>query len=284
MAEELHFGRAARRLHISQSPLSAQIQKLEHELGHKLLNRTTRAVTLTGFGRDFHRRAAEVLHGADELASGLGGVSEGQAGHVRLGFVSSASYALLPRTIRMFRDAAPGVTLHLEPLTSSEQAEQLREGRLDLGILRGQEGATELRTEEILAEEIMVCLPGDHALAERSEVCAQELIQEPLIFFPPREMPGYASEIQPIFHGLNFPPVYTRIIQQETALGFVAAGLGITLLPESVTAFAPSTVSLARLSGRPRTRMYAAFAQGQLSPAAQLFLRVLRDVGQELHS
>ncbi|GAA1141389.1 LysR family transcriptional regulator [Nesterenkonia lutea] len=284
VAEELHFGRAARRLHLSQSPLSAQILKLEQEIGHQLFHRTTRQVTLTGLGREFHRRVIEVLQAADELSSGLGGAAEGTAGQLRLGFVSSASYALLPRAIRRFREVAPQVSLQLEPLTSSEQAEALREGQLDLGIVRGADSAPELRTEELLAEEIIVCLPEDHDLAGRAEVSARELVEGPLIFFPPREMPGYAAEIRPIFEGLRFPPVYARIIQQETALGFVAAGLGYTLLPASVTAFAPPTICLASLSGRPRTRVYAAFSEHQVSPAAELFLSVLREVSAQLRS
>lgn len=284
VAEELHFGRAARRLHISQSPLSAQIQKLEEELGHRLFHRTTRQVTLTGLGKEFYPKAAEVLQGADELKSGLGHAAEGKTGELRLGFVSSASYALLPRAIRRFREVAPRVALHLEPLTSSEQAERLRDGLLDLGIVRGADSAPELRTQEITAEEIIVCLPEDHPLAGRTEVSAAELLDSPLVFFPPREMPGYAAEIRPIFEGTRFPPVYTRIIQQETALGFVAAGLGYTLLPASVTAFAPATIWLASLSGGPRTRVYAAFSENQISPAAQLFLRVLHEVGGELNS
>lgn len=278
VAEELHFGRAARRMHISQAPLSAQIQKLEQELGYQLLHRTTRRVSLTGVGEEFYRRAVQILQDADELTSGLGLVAEGQAGQLRLGFVSSASYALLPRAIRRFRHTAPQVNLHLEPLTSSEQAEQLRDGDLDLGIVRGRESAPELNTVELVTEEIVACLPEDHVLAEKAEVTAEELTQESLIFFPPKEMPGYAAEIRPIFEGLRFPSVYARIIQQETASGFVAAGLGYTLLPASVAAFAPPTIRLASLDARPRTTMYAASREPALSPAADLFLRILQEV------
>lgn len=275
VAEELHFGRAARRLHISQAPLSAQIQKLEQEVGHRLFHRTTRRVRLTDVGDEFYRRAAAVVQEADELTSDLGQIAQGRAGRLRLGFVSSASYELLPRAIRRFRELAPQVNLELEPMTSAEQTDALRDGRLDLGIVRGAEGLAELSAERIVSEQIVACLPRDHWLADADEVSARQLAQEHLIFFPPREMPGYAAEIRPLFSSTGFPPVYARIIQQETALGFVSAGLGYTLLPASVSAFAPPTVHLAYIEEQPMTSIYAAFGAEAASGAAQLFRKVL---------
>ncbi len=281
VAEELHFGRAAARLHISQAPLSTQIQNLEREIGHRLLHRTTRSVELTAAGAEFYRRAAAVLGQAGELTTDLDLVEQGKAGQLRVGFVSSASYELLPRAIRLFRETAPGVRLEALPMTSGEQADHLRRGELDLGIIRGENGAPGLAGEEVFREEIVACLPSDHALAAAEELRAEELSSEPLIFFPEREMPGYAAEIRPLFQGLRFPQVYTRIVQQETALGFVAAGLGYTLLPASVTAFAPRQVALRPIAGRPQTGVYAALPGQRLSPAAERFLGTLHQVGRE---
>ncbi|WP_150459975.1 LysR family transcriptional regulator [Nesterenkonia ebinurensis] len=282
VAEELHFGRAAERLHISQAPLSAQIQKLEREIGHQLFYRTTRSVSLTSQGHEFYERCSNIIGEIDEITSGLHLIAKGKAGDLHIGFVSSASYGLIPQAVRRFRELAPDVNLHLEPMTSGEQAEKLREGQLELGIVRGEHKVPGLSEERIFTEEIVACLPGDHRLTTQPEVSPAQLTKEPLIFFPPREMPGYASEIQAIFAGLPFPQVYTRIIQQENALGLVAAGLGFTLLSDSVAAFAPTNVHLSRISGTPRSTLNVVWLEGQESPAAQHFRSVLREVSPSL--
>ncbi|MFM9371936.1 LysR family transcriptional regulator [Streptomyces sp. Da 82-17] len=276
VAEELHFGRAAKRLHMAQAPLSAQIQRIERELGHRLFERTTRSVRLTAVGEEFYRRALDILARVDETTADLQAVADGRAGTLRVGFASSASYSVLPQAVRRFRQAAPGVDLQLVPLTSAEQAEQLHEGRLDLGLVRGESGALDLRTERLFEERLVACLPADHALSAEAEVSPQALADEPMIFFPARDMPGYVSEIRPVFAGLPFPRVRTRVVHQETALGFVAAGMGFTVLPESVSSFRPAAVHVARITGDPKTVMCAAFPDTELSPAAERFREALR--------
>lgn len=279
VAEELHFGRAAKRLHMAQAPLSAQIQRIERELGHRLFERTTRSVRLTAVGEEFQRRALDILARVDEATVDLHAVADGRAGTLRVGFASSASYSVLPRAVRHFRQAAPGVDLQLVPLTSAEQAEQLHEGRLDLGLVRGESGGLDLRTERLFEERLVACLSADHPLAAHAEVAAEALAAEPMIFFPARDMPGYVSEIRPVFAGLPFPHVRTRVVHQETALGFVAAGMGFTVLPESVSSFRPSAVHVARITGDPTTVMCLALPDVELSPAAERFRAALRATG-----
>lgn len=278
VAEELHFGRAAKRLHMAQAPLSAQIQRIERELGHRLFERTTRSVRLTAVGEEFHRRALDILARVDEATVDLDAVADGRAGTLRVGFASSASYSVLPRAVRHFRREAPGVDLQLVPLTSAEQAEQLHEGRLDLGLVRGEAGALDLTTERLFEERLVACLPVDHPLAA-DEVSPQALATEPMIFFPARDMPGFVAEIRPVFAGLSFPHIRTRVVHQETALGFVAAGTGFTVLPESVSSFRPAAVHVARITGDPTTVMCLALPDGELSPAAERFREALRVSG-----
>lgn len=275
VAEELHFGRAARRLHISQAPLSAQIQRIERELGHRLFERTTRSVRLTPVGAEFYRRAVDILERVDETGAGLRQVAEGRAGSLRVGFVSSASYSVLPRAVRRFRDAAPLVDLELVPSTSAAQVDQLHDGDLDLGILRGAH-SSDLPAEQIYQERLVACLPADHHLAAHGVLTPAQLCGEPMISFPSGDMPGYVDEIRPVFAGLQFPPVRARVVHQETALGFVAAGLGFTVLPESVSTFKPATVHVADIAGGHLTTVRAAWPSSGLSPTAEKFLDALR--------
>jgi DNA-binding transcriptional LysR family regulator len=275
VAEELHFGRAAQRLQMSQAPLSAQIQRIEREIGHALFERTTRRVRLTTVGAELYRRAVAILEQVDRATADLELVAAGRAGRLRVGFASSASYSILPHAVRQMRDQAPDVDLQLIPLTSAEQAEGLHDGSLDIGVVRGESGALDLPTERLYEEELVACLPAGHPLADKAFVTAEELTREPLIFFPARDMPGFVAEIRPIFADVPFPRVRTRVIHQETALGFVAAGMGFTVLPESVSTFTPAAVRVTRIESRPATVMCIARPDSPLSPAAELFRRAL---------
>jgi DNA-binding transcriptional LysR family regulator len=276
VAEELHFGRAAARLQISQAPLSATIKRVEREVGFPLFERTTRSVRLTTVGAEFYRRAVEILAAVEDATADLSKVAAGRAGRLRVGFPSSASYSILPAAVRRARELAPAVDLELIPLTSAEQVERIDEGTLDLGILRGEAGAGDLRIEKLYTEEIVACLPSDHPLAALPTVTAEQLATEPMIFFPTREMSGYIAEIRPIFVDLPFPQIVMRVVHQETALGFVAADVGFTLLPRSVSTFMPASVSAVRIDTAPTTTMYIA-EPPTLIPAALLFRDALRD-------
>ena len=116
VAEELHFGRAAQRLQMSQAPLSAPIKRIEREVGHPLFERTTRSVRLTSVGAEFNRRAVAILEQVDQATADLERVAAGHAGHLRVGFVSSASYSILPNAVRRLREEAPELELELVPL------------------------------------------------------------------------------------------------------------------------------------------------------------------------
>jgi DNA-binding transcriptional LysR family regulator len=276
VAEELHFGRAAQRLQMSQAPLSAQIKRIEREIGHPLFERTTRSVRLTTVGAELYLRATAILEQVDRATADLESVAAGRAGRLRVGFVSSASYSILPNAVRRIRDTAPELELELVPLTSAEQVDRLHDRSLDIGLVRGEAGALDLPTERLFEEEIVACVPGDHALAGQDVVTPEELSAEELIFFPARDIPGFVAEIRPIFDGLAFPHVRARVVHQETALGFVAAGMGFTLLPDSVTAFMPAAVRVVRIESRPKTVM-CMVKPSRPTPAAELFRLALRE-------
>lgn len=276
VADELHFGRAAERLHLTQPPLTVAVRRLERELGVQLFDRTTRRVTLTAAGRAFKDRIQVSVADIDDAAGDVADVAAGKAGRIRVGFVSSASYTTVPEAIRAFRQHRPRVDLVLHPLTSGEQIEQLLDGNLDLGLIRDPGDVPGLNLELLSSEDLVVVLPDTHRLAAREELRPEDLEGEPMILFPYRLMPGFVARVLRLFEPLTTPPaVVQQAIHQETVLGLVAAGLGISVLPESVRRFHMPGVTTRRFTGRPQTELHVARPLGP-SPAVDEFIRCLK--------
>src|SRR4051795_636425 len=168
VAEELHFRRAAERLHMSQPPLSQQIRQLEEEIGAQLLSRNQRKVELTAAGVAFLERAREILDSVEDAARQARRVQRGEGGRLAVGFVGSAMYSFVPELLRAFRDHAPDITLRLQELGTSEQLRQLEDGRLDVGFVRLPRARPELTFETVLEEPVVAALPDTHRLAQRS--------------------------------------------------------------------------------------------------------------------
>ncbi|WP_284978500.1 LysR substrate-binding domain-containing protein [Arthrobacter sp. fls2-241-R2A-200] len=275
VAEELHFGRAAERLHLTQPPLTVAIRRLERELGVQLFDRTTRRVTLTPAGEAFRHRVHGAVHELDEAADDVASVAAGMSGRIRLGFVSSASYTTVPEAIRRFREQRPRVELALSPLTSGEQIEQLLDGDLDLGLVRDPGEIPGLRMDLVSTEDLTAVLPETHTLASRAEIQPQDLEGEPMILFPYRLMPGFVARVLRLFEGLETSPqIVQQVVHQETVLGLVSAGLGISILPESVSRFQMPGVITRPIAGRPQTALYAAQGTSR-HPSVDLFLDCL---------
>ncbi|KAB1663919.1 LysR family transcriptional regulator [Pseudoclavibacter sp. CFCC 13611] len=283
VAEELHFGRAARRLHISQPPLSVQIQKLESELEVTLLRRSTRHVELTPAGTELASRLRPVLADLDECFVDLHELENGQRGRLSVGFVSSANYTLLPAAVRQFRSRLPRVALELRPLTSAEQIDGLYNGDIDLGIVRDTPPSATLAVTELLAERLVACVPSAHPFATRSQVRAAELLALPMITFPHSMMPGYVDQVRSLFgSAIGDLRVAQQVIHQETALSFVAAGGGFTVLPESVTHLQPASISAVPICEAPLTSLGFATLPKHEAPATAIFLDCLRNSSAHL--
>lgn len=276
VGEELHFGRAADRLHLTQPPLTVAIRRLERELGVQLFDRTTRRVALTPAGEAFQRRVQEAVTELDEAVGDVANVAAGLSGRLRVGFVSSASYTTIPEAIRAFRRERPRVELVLSPLTSGEQIEQLLDGDLDIGLIRDPGEVPGLTMDLVSTEDLVAVLPQAHPLTTGEEVRPADFEQEPMILFPYRLMPGFVTRVHRLFDGLDTSPqVVQQAIHQETVLGLVAAGLGISILPESVRRFQMPGVVTRPIAGRPQTSLYAARGRSH-SPAVAEFLSGLQ--------
>lgn len=276
VADELHFGRAAARLHLTQPPLTVAIRRLEGELGVQLFDRTTRRVILTPAGEAFRNRVQGAVAELDDAAGDVASVAAGLSGRIRVGFVSSASYTTVPEAIRAFRKRRPRVELVLSPLTSGEQIEKLLDGELDLGLIRDPGEIPGLGLECVSSEDLVAVLPEAHPLASQREIRPQDLEGEPMILFPYRLMPGFVARVLRLFDGLRTSPrVVQQAIHQETVLGLVAAGLGLSVLPESVRRFQMPGVITRPIAGGPQTALYAARGTSD-APAVDEFLNCLR--------
>jgi len=192
VAEELHFRRAAERLHISQPPLSQQIRALEDELGFALLIRTRRRVELTPAGEAFLRDARALLGELDGAVATARRIDAGQTGRLRIGFVGSALLSIVPGTVERFRASRPGVAIELRERSTVDQLRAVSAGVIDVGLVRPPiDDESGLRAEIVLRERTVAALPTAHPLAALARVPLRRLAVEPLVLFPREQAPGF---------------------------------------------------------------------------------------------
>ncbi len=235
VAEELHFGRAAARLNISQPPLSQQIQALEHQVGARLLARTNRSVGLTAAGRQFLADSRQILGLMDEAAARAERLHHGETGELRLGFTSSAPFIrAISHTLSTFRRLSPDVHIQTREINTREQIVPLSEGSLDLGLMRNTQLPDTLAWQQVLREPLLAMIHRDHPLAAKAVVSLTELAQEPFVFFDPRVGTGLYDDILGLLRRYGVTPVITQEVGEAmTIIGLVAAGLGVSILPAS---------------------------------------------------
>ena len=259
VAEELHFRRAAERLHISQPPLSQQIRALEDELGFVLLTRTRRRVQLTPAGEAFLRDARIVLAELEGAVATATRVNAGQTGRLRVGFVGSALLSIVPGTVERFRAARPGVAIELRERSTVDQLRAVGAGVIDVGLVRPPiEDDGELRSETVLRERTVAALPAGHALARLARVPLARLAAEPLVLFPRDQAPGFHDLLIAALASTGAGP---RVVQYApemlTIIGLVAAGTGVSLVPASVSRLALDGVTYRPVTGAPRSELVA---------------------------
>ncbi|WP_338666095.1 LysR family transcriptional regulator [Pararoseomonas sp. SCSIO 73927] len=248
LAEELHFGRAARRLNMTQPPLSQIIRQLEHLVGTPLLSRTTRSVSLTPAGGAFLEKVRSVPEVVDLAAQAARRAAEEGPSRLSIGFTASTAYDFLPEMIRAFRAAHPGVELDLREMTSIPLLAGLRSGSLDVALVRPLLEGPDISTCVVRREELMLVLPSDHPLAARRLIGIPDLAGEPLVAFSEEASP-YLSRL--ILSVLRSGGVQPRIVQRAvmpTLLSFVVAGIGVALVPASARRHAIQGVAFRSLS------------------------------------
>jgi DNA-binding transcriptional LysR family regulator len=240
VAETLHFGRAAVRLHMTQPPLTQAIALLEKALGVRLFDRTKRIVALTAAGESLLPQVRELLARAQALPAHARAAAAGETGRLRLAFVSTVGFDLLPQWVRAFRKLYPKVELDLLEATGDVQLPRLARDEIDAGfMLHSPDFAPEGLARCLISREpLVVALPGHHPLAKAADLKLEAVLAEPLVIFPRRIVPSLYDAIFALYHAAGrSPQVAQEAIQMQTIVNLVAAGLGVAWVPESVTQF-----------------------------------------------
>jgi DNA-binding transcriptional LysR family regulator len=250
VAEELHFGRAARRLNLSQPPLSVQIRELEREIGAPLLLRSQRRVELTPAGRVLLDEARRLIAQTDSAVALTRRAARGEIGHLSIGFVSTADYSLLPPLVRRFRARHPDVALTLRELTGDRQLALLAGGELDLGLAIAPSAADGLTMRPVLREPLIAALPARHRLARTRRIATRSLARDGFVLFPRVLAPGLHDLVIARCQADGFAPrIAQEAIQMQTILGLVAAGLGVALVPACMAKLRRPDVAYVPLGG-----------------------------------
>lgn len=235
VARELNFSRAALALHIAQPPLSRQIRQLEDELGAELFDRSARPLKLTPAGQFFQGQARQMLERLDEACVATTRIARGGRTWFSIGFVPSTLYGALPEVIRRFRAAHPQVEVGLSELTTVQQIEALKAGRIDVGFGRLMLEDARVAGEVVRREAVVAALPAGHALARLKRPSLARLATQPLLLYPARPRPSYADQVLAMFQTRGLRPVIALEANElQTAIGLVVAGVGYTLVPQSV--------------------------------------------------
>ncbi|MGV9253108.1 LysR family transcriptional regulator [Streptomyces sp. NPDC003697] len=271
VAEELHFGRAAKRLQMAQPPLSQQIRQLEKELGVQLFERNTRSVRLTSAGQSFLEPARTVLADLDTATRAARAAGRGEFGRVTVGFAGASSHETLPLLTRAVRAAHPGIELVLAGQTYANVAlAQVAEGSLDLGFVRLPVTQPGVATHVIAEEELVCALPSDHQLAQRERIPVAALAEEPFVSFPANTGSSLRDVTVAACERAGFIP---RVVQaapdSHTILALVAAGVGVTLTLTSCQHIQQTGLVYRPLDGPP-VRLRAALAWRRDNPSAAL--------------
>lgn len=282
VAEEMHFGRAAVRLHMTQPPLSQTIQSLEGALGAPLFWRTKRSVTLTPAGLALLPEARRLLQHAGSLPDLVRRAASGESGRLSLAFVSTADYSVLPAFLREFREHYPHVQIDLREATTDLQLEDLVQGRIDAGLLilpLPDKHKAELDFVPVLAEPLILAAPQHlKALRGKKTVALNTLSNMPLIIFPRRIAPAFHDAILACFRDAGLTPdIGQEAIQMQTIVGLVAAGMGIALVPQSVSNLKRPGVEYKPLSDRtPLVETGLVWRRDNGSPVLNAFLKLSR--------
>ncbi|MDI6019943.1 LysR family transcriptional regulator [Burkholderia pseudomallei] len=248
VAEEMNITRAAQRLHMTQPPLSRQLQLIEDEIGLPLFERGARPLKLTDAGRVLYAQARRVLEQADELAPLTRRLAQA-AERIVIGFVPSTLYGALPEVIRAFREAAPAVELSLIEMFTLEQLGALKGGRIDIGFGRLRFDDDRLVREVLVEERLIAALPDGHPLAAPdASILLADIAGQTLIVYPSTPRPSFADQqLSALRDGGLAPAAVHEVRELQTALGLVAAQVGVSLVPESVEGVRVKGVAYRRL-------------------------------------
>jgi DNA-binding transcriptional LysR family regulator len=283
IADNLHFGRTAELVHISQPALSLQIRALEEEVGTRLLERNRRKTTLTTAGVAFRSAAAAALSQLDQAVRNARMAAKGKVGRLRIGFISTAGTEIVPNVVRQFTDENPEVEISLRSIPTANQLQMLRAGSLDIGFLRlpiGEQSSLEVMT--VHREPFVLVLPSSHQLARRKRVRLGDVSGESFVMYERDYAPGFHDLTLGILNDAGIvPSVSQTAAEMATLISLVAARMGVALLPASAVRHSvASVVSCGIVGDLPMSEIAIVCDKGVRAPIVDNFRSfALRSLG-----
>jgi DNA-binding transcriptional LysR family regulator len=280
VAEERHFGRAADRLHIGQSPLSQQIRQLEREIGTPLFTRTTRRVELTPAGVALYDRVPGLLRDLQAAGEDARRAAAGELGRLAIGFTGSATFSVMPGLTTWLHDSLPAVTLDLHgELLTPAQIVRLADGRLDIGLLRPPVPGPRLNVEVVSSEPLLAVLPTSHPLAGLPEIQVADLAEDPFVAYPSHARSVLHEAVEQICHDHGFhPDVRLEVAETATLVAFVASGMGVSLVPAAVANLSINgAVYVPLAGGGPTVDLAVAWRRDDTNPVLARVLDLIRE-------
>lgn len=281
-ADELHFGRAAKRLNMTQPPLSRQIQLLERVIGVKLLERTSRQVSLTQAGSIFLVEARRIVRLVETATLAARQVGKGDIGRVAIGFTAVSGYSFVPRLVRMAQESLPMVALELFEMVSSAQVEGLFSGELDFALLRPPIEHAGFDVLPILREPLVAALGRDDPLTERDRLTLQDFDGRPLVMYSRLGAGYFHALLMRLFEVANVQPLLVQHVTQiHSMLGLVHAGLGAAIVPASAREMNFGDVAFRPLDTEPAApvELWGAWHRDNQNPALAGMLSLFQAVG-----
>lgn len=275
LAEELHFGRAARRLAMSQPPLSVNIRQLEEAVGARLFERDSKGVRLTAAGAAFRRPAQALLAKAQEASTLAREIGQGAAGRLRVGFVGSVLYRGLPGWLDDYQRAHPGIQVTLVELNSQEQLDALQHDEIDVGLVHTPRMPEGLVAQRVWSEPFVACLPAEHPAARRRRVALGTLRDEAFVLFSRRVSPDYHARIVAMCEAAGFTPrVRHEVRHWLSVVALVAQGMGVAVVPAPLVRSGLAGAVFKPLDEQPAqsTEVYCVWRPETDHPARQRFV------------
>lgn len=281
VAEELHFGRASARLGIAQPPLSRQIAQFEKEIGAILFDRSRSQIRLTQAGELLQERAREILERVDQTEREVRRIGEGVAGRLRIAFVGTATFGVLPNIIKAFRLAHPDIELALSAMNNAELQRALIQREIDIAVARPAIEDPELKSETLIEESLVLALPDRYANVP-DPLKLGELRDTTFVLFPRRPRPSYADYVLYVCKRNGFIPA-SQVMAQDflTAISLVSVGVGVCIVPQSVALNERTGVVYRNFEGfNPGTKLSLNYRRDNRSPHLFGFLALARKVAR----
>ena len=284
LAEELHFGRAAERLGMAQPPLSRQIKQLEEELGAQLFDRSRSAISLTQAGERLYERGVSILRQIEDAKLEAKRIGQGAEGRLRIGFVGSSTFGILPTIIKSFRANYPQINLSLNPMNNAQLHRALVAREIDVAFGRPALRDPEFVTRELLEEKLILALPDIVDTGGRTVAKLERLATHNLILYPEHPRPSYADFVLAACEAAGFSvPLRVWCMDLQTALSLVSVGQGVCIVPESVSSAPRKGMKFLNIEPEiARTALSLNYRYDEQSAHVQNFVRIAQKVARKV--